>query len=202
MPATNLTNGCYYDMFNGCTNLEYPPATLKATSLAENCYAGMFKNCSNLLQTPTCANISTLNNSSKRCFANMFEGCRKITAVMELNNFAFYTDTDAYEHIGEEMKEMYKGCILLTTPYTTLDHGYTIGCYESMYNGCTTLATTSTFDNTKSANISENAVGTLKTRCCANMYTGTSVSTPVFPDDAAANIEYYSQNGSYVSRKS
>ena len=202
LPATALTNGCYCDMFNGCTNLEYPPANLQATSLAENCYAGMFKNCSNLLQTPTCANISTLNNSSKRCFANMFEGCKKITAVMELNDFAFYTDSNAYEHIGEEMKEMYKGCILLTTPYTKLDHGYTIGCYESMYNGCTTLATTSTFDNTKSANAAENAVGTLKTRCCANMYASTSVSIPVFPDDAPANIEYYSKNESYAYRKS
>ena len=52
------------------------------------------------------------------------------------------------------------------------------------------------------ANAAENAVGTLKTRCCANMYTSTSVSIPVFPDDAPANIEYYSKNESYAYRNS
>lgn len=47
LPATTLSKGCYYGMFEGCTSLTTAPE-LPATILADNCYYGMFNGCSNL----------------------------------------------------------------------------------------------------------------------------------------------------------
>lgn len=47
LPSTTLTNGCYYNMFFGCTSLTTAPKLI-ATTLAQVCYWGMFQNCSNL----------------------------------------------------------------------------------------------------------------------------------------------------------
>ena len=47
LPATTLTEGCYYGMFAGCTLLTTAPA-LPATTLTEACYMAMFAGCSNL----------------------------------------------------------------------------------------------------------------------------------------------------------
>ena len=47
MPATTLSNYCYYNMFNGCTSLITAPE-LPATTLASYCYKLMFNNCTNL----------------------------------------------------------------------------------------------------------------------------------------------------------
>lgn len=47
MPATTLSNYCYYNMFNGCTSLITAPE-LPATTLVNRCYYLMFNNCTNL----------------------------------------------------------------------------------------------------------------------------------------------------------
>lgn len=41
LPATKLSNGCYYEMFAGCISLKTAPV-LPATTLAKNCYVSMF----------------------------------------------------------------------------------------------------------------------------------------------------------------
>lgn len=47
LPAENLANTCYGNMFEGCANLTTAPE-LRATTLAEYCYTGMFAGCTNL----------------------------------------------------------------------------------------------------------------------------------------------------------
>ncbi len=47
MPATTLSNYCYYSMFNGCSGLTTAPE-LPATTLATYCYRLMFNKCTNL----------------------------------------------------------------------------------------------------------------------------------------------------------
>lgn len=47
LPATELIDGCYQEMFEGCTNLTQAPA-LPATTLVEGCYSLMFQGCTNL----------------------------------------------------------------------------------------------------------------------------------------------------------
>ena len=61
LPATTLTNSCYYYMFSDCTNLTTAPE-LPATTLATRCYMYMFNRCSNL-NSVTClaTNISASN---------------------------------------------------------------------------------------------------------------------------------------------
>ena len=47
LPATTLSNYCYYNMFNGCSALVKAPE-LPATTLASHCYQQMFRSCSAL----------------------------------------------------------------------------------------------------------------------------------------------------------
>ena len=47
LPATTLSEGCYYQMFEGCTSLTTAPQ-LPATTLAKDCYYQMFDGCTNL----------------------------------------------------------------------------------------------------------------------------------------------------------
>ena len=47
MPATTLRQGCYSEMFNGCTSLTTAP-TLPATTLVSACYYYMFMSCTSL----------------------------------------------------------------------------------------------------------------------------------------------------------
>ena len=47
LPATCLTDGCYYCMFGQCKQLEYAPQ-LPALSLSKDSYGYMFYGCTNL----------------------------------------------------------------------------------------------------------------------------------------------------------
>jgi hypothetical protein len=47
LPATALTNWCYFSMFYGCTSLTTAPE-LPATTLAQSCYSDMFYGCTSL----------------------------------------------------------------------------------------------------------------------------------------------------------
>jgi hypothetical protein len=47
LPATTLTEKCYYQMFYNCTSLTTAPE-LPATTLAAYCYQAMFIGCSSL----------------------------------------------------------------------------------------------------------------------------------------------------------
>ena len=69
LPATTLTNYCYYYMFRDCTYLTTAPA-LPATTLTNNCYYYMFKNCTNL-SSVTC--LAT-DISATSCTSNWLDG--------------------------------------------------------------------------------------------------------------------------------
>lgn len=47
LPATGLSNYCYYGMFMNCASLTQAPV-LPATTLANSCYESMFEGCTNL----------------------------------------------------------------------------------------------------------------------------------------------------------
>jgi len=76
LPATTLTNYCYQDMFNGCTNLTKAPA-LPATTLASSCYSTMFFGCTNLTTAPELP-ATTL---AERCYYGMFVYCENLTTA-------------------------------------------------------------------------------------------------------------------------
>ena len=168
LPATTLTNWCYYSMFKGCTLLTTAPE-LPATTLATVCYSGMFQNCTSLTTAPTLS-ATTLEQS---CYSSMFEGCTSLTTAPTL---------PATTSANACYSDMFKGCTSLTTapelPATTLG-GY---CYNGMFEGCTSLTTAPELPAT-----------TLGGYCYSAMFYGcTSLTTaPELPATTLANWCYY-----------
>ena len=70
LPATTMTNYCYWIMFRQCESLTVAPA-LPATILADGCYGKMFLGCSSLTAAP---NLPA-TTMAYYCYGNMFEGC-------------------------------------------------------------------------------------------------------------------------------
>ena len=79
LPATTMTNQCYYHMFEGCTNLTTAPA-LPATTLADSCYGSMFYKCTNLTTAPELP-AATL---AGYCYWGMFYNCTSLNYIKML----------------------------------------------------------------------------------------------------------------------
>ena len=79
LPATNLSEWCYRQMFYNCTSLTTAPA-LPATTLANQCYSTMFSYCTSLTTAPDLP-ATTL---AEGCYVNMFSYCRALTTAPEL----------------------------------------------------------------------------------------------------------------------
>ena len=76
LPATTLAIDCYYEMFSGCQSLTKAPE-LPATTLAWRCYYSMFSECQSLTKAPELP-ATTL---SDRCYQYMFSGCQSLKEV-------------------------------------------------------------------------------------------------------------------------
>lgn len=76
LPAENLANRCYSNMFAGCTSLKKAPA-LPATDLKSYCYNYMFGGCSALTEAPE-LKAATL---AYACYNSMFYNCTKLSKV-------------------------------------------------------------------------------------------------------------------------
>ena len=79
LSSSTLAEGCYQNLFNGCTGLTVAPE-LRAETVAASCYAGMFQGCTSLVYPPDLV-ATTLAAS---CYAGMFQGCTSLTASPEL----------------------------------------------------------------------------------------------------------------------
>ena len=167
LPATTLAQGCYSNMFNGCTSLTTAPV-LPATTLATNCYSNMFNGCTSLTTVPELP-ATTL---AQGCCSNMFKGCTSLTTAPVLP--ATTLATNCYSN-------MFNGCTSLTTatvlPATTL----VTQCYYEMFYGCTALTTAPELPAT-----------TLTSSCYYGMFKGcTSLTTaPELPATTLANDCY------------
>lgn len=76
LPATELTNYCYNQMFRECTALTSAPE-LKATTLAESCCSQMFFGCTSLTTAPE-LKATTL---AKMCYSQMFNNCSNLNSI-------------------------------------------------------------------------------------------------------------------------
>ena len=74
--ATQLAYSCCSDMFNGCTSLVAAPE-LPATQLANSCYLEMFIGCTSLVAAPELPATQLVDN----CYSSMFEGCSSLNFV-------------------------------------------------------------------------------------------------------------------------
>ena len=133
LPATTLKDGCYQDMFNGCTGLTTAP-DLPATTLATDCYTGMFKGCTGLTSLP--ADLLPAKTLAAKCYAQMFHSCTGLTTLPANLLPATTLESHCYAY-------MFTGCSGLTTlpanllPVTTLYNS----CYWGMFENCTSLTT-------------------------------------------------------------
>lgn len=78
LPATTLTEGCYYYLLANTGFTEAPE--LPAKELAPSCYRYMFYFCQDLTEAPALP-ATTL---ASYCYANMFRNCQKLTKAPKL----------------------------------------------------------------------------------------------------------------------
>ena len=76
LPATTLTDGCYREMFSGCTSLTTAPE-LPATTLASNCYNSMFNGCASLITAPELPATTLIGY----CYGYMFRNCTNLNYI-------------------------------------------------------------------------------------------------------------------------
>lgn len=165
LPATTLSDYCYYGMFSNCNSLTITPE-LPATELASYCYNEMFYGCSSLTAAPKLP-ATTLAPS---CYRSMFSLCSSLTIAPELPA----TTLEPYCY-----QAMFASCISLTTtpelPATTLA-SY---CYANMFAGCTNLTIAPELSATS-----------LESNCYSYMFYNCSNLT-VAPELPATTLEQY-----------
>ena len=123
LPATTLAGACYEDMFWGCTSLTTAPE-LPATTLAVRCYENMF-NGSSLTQAPSLP-ATTMKTS---CYLNMFANCR-LTQAPSL---------PATTLVNSCYQGMFANCKSLTQAPDLIATTLAQQCYEQMFDGCSRL---------------------------------------------------------------
>lgn len=79
LPITTLTRYCYLGMFDGCSSLKLSPE-LHATELVESCYERMFKGCTSLGSVPSLPATILVEN----CYKNMFYNCSNLNFIEAL----------------------------------------------------------------------------------------------------------------------
>ena len=168
LPATELANYCYYEMFSGCTSLIKAPA-LPATSLAERCYSNMFSGCTSLTQAPVLPAETLIGG----CYISMFRSCTSLTQAPEL---------PAKELADNCYLYMFSGCTSLikapALPATSLADS----CYSYMFSDCSSLTQAPVLPATELANY-----------CYRGMFRGCTSLTqaPELPATALADYCYH-----------
>ncbi len=125
LPATELSENCYYCMFRGCTSLTKAPA-LPAKVMAKVCYSGMFWGCTSLMKAPALPAMEL----AEYCYGGMFRDCTSLTEAPEL---------PATELASMCYGSMFSGCTSLTEAPALPARELAKGCYVRMFFGCTNL---------------------------------------------------------------
>ena len=108
LPATKLSEGCYYYMFSGCKSLTNAPA-LPASTLDYSCYDNMFRDCEKLVHSPVLSATSLTSN----CYYQMFLGCENLKSItcLAIYNIGSYNCIEGWVdgvHAGTGDRVFYK----------------------------------------------------------------------------------------------
>ena len=125
LPATELSENCYYCMFRGCTSLTKAPA-LPAKVMAKVCYSGMFWGCTSLMKAPALPAMEL----AEYCYGGMFRDCTSLTEAPAL---------PATELASMCYGSMFLGCTSLTEAPALPARELAKRCYARMFFGCTNL---------------------------------------------------------------
>ena len=168
LPATTMKESCYRGLFYHCHKMRTAPE-LPSTELAERCYESMFSGCTNLTVAPELP-ATTLK---RFCYESMFSGCTRLTdaPVLRSTELAEW----CYEWMFEECTSM---TVAPALPATELAYG----CYNSMFRKCSSLVTAPELSAT-----------TLADYCYANMFERciSLVRAPELPATALASYGCY-----------
>lgn len=137
LPATTLTNYCYFCLFRNCSSLITTPKLDRAKSIPSYAYGNMFQGCTSLMTTPE---LPATTLTGTYAYSAMFSSCTNLQYVMKtlpatsLSNYCY--------------QYMFDGCTSLpstpTLPATTVSsYGY-----YYMFRGCTSLSSTPTLSAT------------------------------------------------------
>ena len=126
LPATQLAERCYQQMFMGCTALTAAPA-LPATQLAEYCYYYMFYGCTALTAAPELPATQLASS----CYYQMFRNCINLTTAPEL---------PATQLAEQCYYRMFMSCTALTTAPVLPAETLVSNCYRQMFSNCSKLA--------------------------------------------------------------
>ena len=125
LPATTLSNGCYYSLFEGCSKLVNAPS-LPATEMKPNCYRSLFYGCTSLVNVPKLP----ATTMAMGCYQQLFRNCSKLVNAPALP--ATVLAQNCYQGIFHD-------CTSLVTapklPATTL----AINCYQNAFLDCINL---------------------------------------------------------------
>ena len=130
LPAETLTEYCYYYMFYSCNSLTEVPA-LPAITLASHCYDSMFYGCRNLTQAPALPAITLASH----CYEGMFRECTSLIQAPALpaTVLAMYCYRDMFYMCSSLTK-------IPSLPATTLAER----CYEQMFSSCINIKLSTT----------------------------------------------------------
>lgn len=138
--ADILSECCYKEMFEGCTNLITSPK-LHATTLAKDCYGRMFNGTSII---PDCSNIDFTSEDVVKSggLQELFYGTNitdeDLFNILPINNNnKYYLPVTSLEEGC--YKYMFGKCKSLTTAPVLSATTLAISCYENMFSGCTSL---------------------------------------------------------------
>ena len=159
LPATTLSVGCYFQMFNRCTSLVHAVPKIPATVFPNSSCCNMFFYCVNLIDTPKMNSAVTVNTSAMK---QMFFACSSLTEFSDSALTAMNLGDSCYYSMFSYCRD-FTGQVFL--PATTLKPY----CYAYMFAVSPSL---SAYNYVLPAE-------TLKEYCYRNMFAATSLVSPV-----------------------
>lgn len=107
LPATELGEHCYENMFRGCGNITVAPV-LPAKQLGEACYKAMFQYCNHLVSAPALP-ATELRNS---CYESMFEYCSALPVAPHLpaKSFSYKDKNGNIVNLSDCYKKLFRYC--------------------------------------------------------------------------------------------
>ena len=131
LSSKNLSNNCYYRMFENCKNLVECPE-LPATVLKDYCYSYMFSSCTGLTKTGK----TLWTNTANRCCEYMFKGC---TGLTDVSDTIFSNNVNLTSECYYGMFENCTNITSVTISKKTL-HDSADKCFARLFAGCSSLS--------------------------------------------------------------
>lgn len=128
LPSISVTNYCYSSMFANTAITSIPSGFLPATSMAYMCYYCMFYNCASLVTVPV--DLLPAESLYDYCYNGMFRGCSSLQNAPDL---------PAMTLAAQCYYGMFQGCSSLTTAPDLPALYLPGGAYQQMFYGCSSL---------------------------------------------------------------